>query len=350
MWWRAALAAAAVVLAAAPIPPAMVERWYASGVYPPLQRTLTGLSNRAPFALFDLLLLVALLWWFGALGFDAARLGLTGTGRVLLRLVLRTLTGAVVLYLAFVCAWGLNYRRPGLSAALAIDEAAITTAAARRLALRAVDEVNARYVPAHSELTLSDPIESPSFQDAFALAQDTVGAAHHATPGRPKRSVIDPYFRAAGVEGMIDPFFLEILEAGGLLAIERPMVVAHEWGHLAGFADEGEANFLGWLTCVRGSDAARYSGWLFLYREVAAVLPAKDRAAVAAGLGDGVRNDLEAIADRMARQVQPRVSDAGWRVYDRYLRANRVEAGAASYGEVIRLILGSRITDRALAP
>ena len=39
------------------------------------------------------------------------------------------------------------------------------------------------------------------------------------------------------------------------------LVAAHEWAHLAGYADESEANFVGWLTCARASDAARYSGW-----------------------------------------------------------------------------------------
>jgi hypothetical protein len=37
------------------------------------------------------------------------------------------------------------------------------------------------------------------------------------------------------------------------------------------------------------------------------------------------------------------MSAAGWRVYDSYLKANRVEAGAASYGEVVRLALGARL-------
>ena len=48
--------------------------------------------------------------------------------------------------------------------------------------------------------------------------------------------------------------------------------MAHEWGHLAGFADEGDANFVGWLTCLRGSVANQYSGWLFLYGELSRVL------------------------------------------------------------------------------
>jgi len=69
----------------------------------------------------------------------------------------------------------------------------------------------------------------------------------------------------------------------------------------------------------------------------------RERAMLAATLGPGPRADLQAIRDRFAREVNPRVSTAGWRVYDSYLKANRVEAGAASYAEVVRLVLGVRL-------
>ena len=35
-------------------------------------------------------------------------------------------------------------------------------------------------------------------------------------------------------------------------------------------------------------------------------------------------------------------AEAGWRVYNQYLKANRVESGTRSYTEVVRLILGTR--------
>ena len=60
-----------------------------------------------------------------------------------------------------------------------------------------------------------------------------------------------------------------------------------------------------------------------------------------ARLDAGPREDLRAIAARLARDVSRAVSAAGWRVYDRYLKANRVEAGAASYAQVVRLVLGT---------
>ena len=96
-----------------------------------------------------------------------------------------------------------------------------------------------------------------------------VGITREVVPARPKRTLLDWYFRRAGVDGMTDPFFLETLVVGSVLPFERAFVVAHEWSHLAGITDEGEANFTAWLTCVRGAPANAYSGWLFLYSELA---------------------------------------------------------------------------------
>jgi Protein of unknown function (DUF3810) len=119
-------------------------------------------------------------------------------------------------------------------------------------------------------------------------------------------------------------------------------VTAHEWAHLAGYNDEGEANFVAWLACMRGGAPQQYTAWLFLYSEAASQLPRATRQAVAQQLESGPRADLRAIADRIAHNRSARVADAGWQVYNQYLQANRVESGTASYAEVIRLILGTR--------
>ena len=171
--------------------------------------------------------------------------------------------------------------------------------------------------------------------------QAELGAPPVAVPGRPKHTLADFYLRRAAVDGMTDPYFLETLVARDLLPFERPFVVAHEWSHLAGYADESEANFVGWLTCVRAGDDGAYSGWLFLYGEMTANVSAADRRTLPE-LAPGPRADRRAIAERFRRNVSPRLSAAGWLVYDRYLKANRVEAGAASYGAVVRLALGTR--------
>jgi hypothetical protein len=144
---------------------------------------------------------------------------------------------------------------------------------------------------------------------------------------------------------MTDPFFLETLANHGLLAFERPFVVAHEWSHLAGYADESEANFVAWLICMRAPVQAQYSGWLSLYGTIAAALPPRDRIEISRRLEAGPRADLEAVAARLREQTSPFASRTGYAMYDKFLKANRVQAGIRSYGEVIQLLLGTRFDD-----
>lgn len=313
----------------------MVERLYSNGLFLIVQRAMTRASNLAPFALLDILIVAVLGAWIAAVVSDVRRSGgrrLRAAGGI----VLRTVALASVLYLAFLILWGLNYRRVPLVDKLQFDAVAVSPDAARALAITAAGRANALYDRAHA------PDVRSEIEGGFAQAQRALGSARLAVAGRPKTTLLDLYFRRAAVDGMTDPYFLETLVSGDLLPFERPFVVAHEWSHLAGYADEGDANFVGWLTCVRGSDSDQYSGWLFLYGEMLGSVAAADRAGVAARLADGPRADRRAIADRVRRNVSPRVSSAGWRVYDRYLKANRVEAGAASYAQVVRLALGVR--------
>ena len=119
-----------------------------------------------------------------------------------------------------------------------------------------------------------------------------------------------------------------------LLDVERPFVIAHEWAHLAGYADESEANFVAWLTCRRGDERARYSAALAL------IGYAGPRAALKDALDPGPRIDIFAIGYRYARTNQT-LRFAARQGYDKYLKANRVERGVESYDAVVQLILGT---------
>jgi hypothetical protein len=163
-----------------------------------------------------------------------------------------------------------------------------------------------------------------------------------AAPGRLKWTLLGAYFRWTSVDGMVNPFALEVLANPDLLPFERPFVAAHEWGHLAGFADESDANFVGWLTCLRAEPPAQYSGWLYLYWQILGEVSAADRAQLTKAIDEGPRRDVDAIVQRLRRGQLPLLRNASWLVYDQYLRANRVEEGIRSYGEVVTLILRAR--------
>jgi Protein of unknown function (DUF3810) len=341
----AALTALAIVCAVAPAPPELIERVYSNRFYAALQPPLTSVSNLVGIALIDLVLVVAVAAWALLAVRDVARSPEDGWRRIIGRIGLRTVTWSAAAYLAFLALWGFNYRRVRLVDKLEFSGDRVTTGAALALATQAVEQLNAAYQPAHEHGWAAPNLIDRTLAEAFERAVRDTGGAHRVVPGRPKRSLLDWYFRRAAVSGMTDPYFLETLVASDVLPFERPMVVAHEWSHLAGIADEGEANFIAWIACVRSTPAHRYSGWLSLYQEVLPSLGRADRTALAAKVAAGPRQDLEAIRDRYLRNVNPRVSAVGWTVYDSYLKANRVEAGTASYTEVVRLVLGVRFTE-----
>jgi Protein of unknown function (DUF3810) len=333
---RVLLVGLALVAAIAPLPSRLVEAWYSRRLYPAIQRAVTPLSNMVPIALLDvaalmLLAICVIVVW--------RRVRAGGFLRAFLASALSLLTLSAVVFLLFLALWGLNYRRVPLDEKLAYDERRVTREGAIRLGNHAVQEVNALYAAA------SEPdMPGPSLEAAFALAERLLGSDRLAVPGVPKRSLLERYFRAAAIDGMTDPFFLEVIINPDTLPFERPFVLMHEWAHLAGYANEAEANFVAWLSCTQGDAIARYSGWLAIYEHVAASLPRADRTALAAQLAAGPRRDLVDAAARYATAT-PVVRTAARDVYDTYLRANRVNEGVANYAVVVRLMLGAGMED-----
>lgn len=341
-WMAVGAIGAAVVAALAQTPAALVEQVYARQWYPLVQRVLTPISDLVGFALFDVLAAAAVaglgVWWWRA--FRGAGAGWRRRAAAAVRLVVHGAGAAAVLYLIFLTLWGFNYRRLPLTARSDYDPARISRAALAALASESVQRLNALHAPAAAAPWPSFAALPERLGPAFERVQRRLGAFRPAVAGRPKRTLLTPYFRLAGIDGMLSPFSLEVLVNGAVLPFERPFLVAHEWAHLAGYANESEASFVGALVCLAGDAQSRYSAWLRLSSQLVRHLSAEERNQVWAGLDDGPRADLRAVAARV-NESAPVVRRNARRVYDRYLRANRVAAGIASYGLVVDLLLGT---------
>lgn len=341
---RLLVVAAAVAAALVPFPAWFVERGYSLRLYPIWQSWVTTISNAAPIALFDVFVVGVAAAWVGLAVRDVMRWRARGAGRTAGRVLARTAVWAAVVYLLFFASWGLNYQRLRLIDRVEFDSRRASDASVRALAEMAVTRLNALHPIAHGKGWPENREIDSALRSAFDTTQRFLGATRLAVPGKPKGTLLNFYFRRAVVDGMTDPFFLETLVVSDLLPPERPFVTAHEWAHLAGYNDEGEANFVGWLTCMHADEPGQYSAWMFVFNEAAGQIPRPERQEVSARLDSGPRGDLRAIADRVARNRSPRMAEAGWIVYNQYLKANRVESGTASYAEVIRLILGTRFS------
>jgi hypothetical protein len=335
---QAAIVVSAVLAGLAPLSPEAVERWYSTGIYPPIQRTLTPVANRLPFAWLDLLVVGGL----AALVVVVVRAVRASRRERRIVPALRALgtlvTTAATVYLLFLFVWGFNYRRLPMNERLSVQPGPPPADAVLALGVEAATQLNALHAEAHAT-GWAAPIDDDRLREAFARVQETLSDGPTATPGRLKTTMFGPYFRWTTVDGMINPFGLEVLGNPDLLEFERPFIAAHEWAHLAGYADESEASFVGWLTCMQGDAPTRYSGWLFLYWQVNGEVDAASRAKLSEALRDGPRADINAVAERLRRGQLPWLRATSWRVYDQYLKANRVEEGIRSYGAVVTLIL-----------
>lgn len=335
----------ALVAALAPIEARFVERWFSTGLYPYIQRALTPVSNLVPFALFDVMTLAAGLAVIVATVRAVLAARPARDWRPLRRLGARLVTAAAVGYLCFLGLWGLNYRRVPMSERLVLDRPAPSADAALELGLLAVERLNALHALAHAEGWNAPPHRDARLREAFTQVQRLLSDAPASVPGRLKASLYGLYFRWSGVDGMVNPFALEVIGNPDLLPWEVPFVAAHEWAHLAGYADESEANFVGWLMCLRAGTSVQYSAWLFLYWQIAGESGPDHRARMARMLDRGPQRDIAAVVARMQHGQLPLLRNASWRVYDQYLRANRVDEGIRSYGAVITLILRARFED-----
>jgi hypothetical protein len=343
--FRVVVIVLALVAGLAPIDSHLVERWYSTGVYPVVQRVLTPVSNLLPFAVLDVLAVGA----FGVAVVVLVRSVLRARRKKTWKPVLATfaalITSGAVIYLSFLALWGLNYRRVSMAERLVLDRDQASSQAILELGRMSVAQLNLLHQPAHAEGWRTSPWRERGMVNAYESVLVRLSDATPAVPGRLKSSLLGPYFRWATVDGMMNPFGLEAIANPDLLPFEKPFVAAHEWAHLAGYADESEASFVGFLTCIRAAAPVAYSGWLFLYWQINSEVGSADRQHLAAALQDGPRQDIVAIGERVRGGQIPLVRDAGWRVYDQYLKANRVEEGVRSYGLVLTLLARARFEE-----
>lgn len=330
-WAPYVLAAAAVALWLVPLPSPIVERWYSRGLYPVWQNVATLAGNFVPMALFDVLLVALVV-------LVIVKLVRARRSRSWRAAAERLLLIAALLAIWFQAAWGLNYRRVPIAQRMGMEDARSTPESLDRFALAVAAEAAASAPDLDRETPVTPARMIAELSSGFERAQRRIGLTRLARAGRPKYSLLDPYFRWSAIDGLTNPFIPETIVVSGLVPAEAYATVAHEWAHLAGFASEDEASFVGWLACLEAGGGARYNAWLFALSKALGQAPPDRAHEWITRAGPLVVRDLALIRERFLKS-SPAVRRAASAAYDRYLRANRVESGIASYDEVLQLML-----------
>ena len=248
--------------------------------------------------------------------------------------------GAAMGWLAFLVLWGWHYQVPTLEARLGVTADQLSRARATVFVQATIDQLNGSYTAAHAQRWPGWGDLPATLRPHLERVLPTLSVPRTPVLSPPRRSILDSYFRWAGIDGVTNPYGLEVVINSRVLSMELPALVAHEYAHLAGFADESDASVVAWLTCQDGDASLRYSAALAVLPHVLTGLPREERRRLMGQLQEGPRRDLQAIAARLQEQ-KPWVHAFAWATYDKFLKANRVEEGIARYDAVARVLIGA---------
>ncbi len=312
-----------------------LEVWYGNGVFRICRVMLDYTFGLLPLPGTFLLVLVLVIFLARRLrGWRKWKLG---------TFVLKFMGAIGWILFSFYALWGFNYGRASVSERLSWSKDKLDKKTLIEMAEHFLVDLN----EIRGNLNVEDHFgETRSWQqkirfDAYPLARQL----GYQVPGRKLRSrewkPVGILLRI-GTAGFYNPLTGECNIDGGLHDLQKPYVIAHEYFHGLGVTGEGDCNFLAYLLCHHSSDPfIRYSGELGFWRYLRSALyrnsPEDFKLVMQKSLPQ-IQEDIRAIDAQMDKfpDIAPRVRD---KMYDTYLKSNKIEDGMASYGTVVGMVL-----------
>lgn len=309
---------------------------YAIYLYPTLSAGLSAVSGLFPFSLEEILVVTVGVWLLGYPLY--ARFRKREKGWTIVR---REVEVLLVVYCWFYLGWGNNYYRLDFFRRSQTERVEYDERQFRDFLTVYVDSLNASY-------TFSADFDKDSLEyEMKALYAQVPSRFGLSTPRdwqHPKRVLFNSLYSGVGVLGYMGPFFAESQLNAELLPVQYPFTYIHEYAHLLGVSNEAEANFWAYQICIRSvSPAVRYSGYFGLLPYVAvnaaSVLSETD-----------YRNFLSLIRPEIIRQWEeksryweerysPLVGAVQHKIYDWFLKGNKISEGHKNYAQVVEMIL-----------
>lgn len=330
---------------------------YTTRIYPIIGTFLSPISGLFPFSVGDIFIALSIVWvffypiyeikWRKQLAkrffFLAAKRGCYPKKKVVLGRVAEYL---LWVYAWFYIAWGLNYSQPNIYCRTGMKPVEVSEAKFREFAYRYADSINS--LSEEFNGMVDDGLKN-RVRDAVLKGYNEIGAkeginAPFNQHPHAKTMLFTPLSSMSGVTGSMGPFFCEFTLNGDIRPHDYPAIYAHEFAHLLGIANEGEANFYSYIVCTASSDkAVKFSGYYHIFfhvlRNVFDILGEKE--------GEKFLKYIRPEIIQLARSDRQywigkrcKALDAAQDfIFDLYLRGNHVTEGRKSYSGVVGLIL-----------
>ncbi len=324
--------------------PSIIEKYYSTGIYRNIGKTLRLISGWIGFSIGDLfytfLVLGFIVWIIKVI---KKILKKSWNRQAVVFGCMKAIQTLLWLFIWFHLLWGLNYNRTGIATQLQLN---LTDTYEQKelddLTCELIEKVNKlrRKISKDSSLpSLTVKEIRQKAIEAYAMAELKFDFLHYSQPSfkKPLYNKLGDYL---GFTGYYNPFSGEAQVRTDIPIALQPYVLCHEIAHQLGYASESEANFAGYLACSQSSDLLfQYSVYLDLYKYAARELFLKDLFTTHKwDLDSLVRNDLLDIR-KFFNERQNNISPAMNVLYNQYLKANQQTKGIESYNEVIGLLI-----------
>ncbi len=319
-----------------PPPSGWVGRVYGGVIYPAIAGVLVPLTGSLPLPVTPLLLAALLVWLVLSIALNKNRLR---GPQAFWRWLWRGLVTAATLYTLFIVLWGANYGKTPLETRLGLSTDAPTATETFTLA-EALSRVLRQDSGASQNWTADLNAGKTSLKGLVEGLE-----AHPVTLPRFIKYTPPGFLIFTGqATGITVPW---TLEAYLDRALPYPVALAtalHETAHVAGYAGEAEADFIAALAGLSAKRASvRYGAALVLFLRVGRALPPERYETLFNGLSPRAKTDLTAFSRTYRRYLAPNfVTLLQTRLYDGYLRTQRVGAGIDDYDRVVVLLLAAR--------
>lgn len=323
-------------------------RWYSANVYPLWVQTIGRFSGIFPFSMAEICLYTGvLLCLFFLFRFFWRLIKKKRRPHEISGAVLNILLTAAVLFFIFTLTCGMNYQRPSFSEEYGMateSYSAKDLAYVCRILTEDVNEWGQKVKRDGQGLAVFGSSTKEEREEAV-LSMQRLGTIYPALEGyypKPKGLLFSEFLSFQNLTGIYVPFTVEANYNQDMISYNIPFTMCHELSHLRGFMQEEEANFIGYLACLKSdSEMFRYSGSLMGWIYCMNVLQDADPALygeIRSRLLPEVLKDLEANSEFWDR-YEGAVSEVSNKVNDTYLKANGQDDGVKSYDRMVDLLV-----------
>lgn len=316
--------------------PALVQKYYSTGIYPYISSSLRFISSIFPFAIGDIVyaLLIGFVL-YRIIRFFKKKKSLKREHRIIVPL--QVLNFFLILYIIFKIVWGLNYSRPSVSEELGIGNEKYSVKELVLLGDYFVKKTNALKlkqikIPAYS---IND-LETNSTR-AYHLMENKNSLFRYSNPCL--KAVLNSWIISkVGIEGYYAPLTGEANMNMNLPNFVKPYVSCHEIAHQLGISYEDEANLLGYLTASNSPDvnyqySANYEMLRYILFEIRMKSP-DDYKILHDKLSAGVLTDFK-IEKEFWRKYNGDMFGYMDAAFDSFLKLNNQKKGIDSYQDIV---------------